>query len=158
MEDLEEERPKYRAALLIGHTLIPDEHAGEHFFIPSWGLDLEYWFQEHWGMGLHSDVELESYVVFHQNGSELMERNLPVVVTLDALFKPWRGLVLQVGPGIELERSENLPLVRMGLEYEIELRNHWDLSPTIFYDGRFHSDVMRRVSTWSVALGVGKRF
>ncbi len=154
IHSVEERIPPFRVAVLIGHTLIPDEHSGEEFFIPSWGLDLEYWFNKEWGIGLHSDLEIETFVLVRENAEQdELERQSPLVLTLDALFKPWKGLVFQVGPGIEIERSENFPLLRLGLEYEFELPNHWDIAPSFFYDNRFGA-----YHTWSIALGVGKRF
>ena len=150
----EEKIPPIRIAVVIGHTLIPDEHAGENFFIPSWGLDLEYWMNKEWGLGIHSDLEIETFVIIRDNGEgEELKRVSPLVVTLDALYKPWKGLVLQIGPGIEIERHENYPLLRAGIEYEFELDHHWDIAPTIFYDTR-----LNEYHTWSIALGVGKRF
>lgn len=149
-----DEMPHLRAAVLIGHTLIPAEHAGEHFFIPSWGLDIEYWFSKKWGVGLHSDLELETFVILKERGAdEELERISPLVLTLDALYRPWKGLVIQFGPGLEFEKEENFPLIRGGLEYEFELSHHWDIAPTVFYDTRFSE-----YHTWSVALGIGKRF
>jgi hypothetical protein len=150
----EPEAPPFRIAVLLGHTLIPAEHAGENFFIPSWGLDLEYWIQKKWGVGIHSDLEIETFIILRENSDqEELERISPLVVTLDALYKPWRGLVLQIGPGIEFEKNENYPLLRAGIEYEFELNHHWDIAPTVFYDTRFSE-----YHTWSIALGVGKRF
>lgn len=146
--------PHFRAAVLLGHTLIPEEHAGEAFFIPSWGLDLEYWMNPKWGIGLHSDLEIETFVILRDEGEfGELERLSPLVLTLDVLYKPWKGLVLQLGPGIELERNENFSLFRAGIEYEFELSHHWDLAPTVFYDSRTDE-----YHTWSIALGVGKRF
>jgi hypothetical protein len=143
-----------RVALLIGHTLIPEQHAEENFFIPSWGLDLEYWANEKWGIGIHTDLEIETFVIIKDEAETMeIDRVTPLVLTIDALIKPWKGLVLQIGPGIELEKEENYELMRVGAEYEIELTNHWDVSPTIFYDTRFNE-----YHTWSIALGIGKRF
>ena len=146
--------PPFRVALLIGHTLIPEEHAGENFFIPSWGLDLEYWMNKKWGLGMHSDLEIETFVIVQDNGDlKGLERVSPLVLTLDALFKPWKGLVFQLGPGIEIEKSESYPLLRAGVEYEIEIGRYWDIAPTVFYDTRLDG-----YHTWSFAFGVGKRF
>jgi hypothetical protein len=72
---------------------------------------------------------------------------------MELLVKPWKGMVLQVGPGIEFEKEKNYNLIRYGLEYEFELTKHWDIAPTFFYDSRFNA-----FDTWSIALGVGKRF
>lgn len=142
----------FRVAVLIGHTFIPARHSSERLIIPSWGLDLEYWFNPKWGLGLHNDVELQSFII-EKGADEIVEREYPLVITLDALYKPWKGLVLQLGPGYELERTENYFLVRFGLEYEFDLPGHWDIAPTFFYDTR-----EKVYDTWSIALGVGKRF
>ena len=142
----------HRIAILIGHTHIPALQNGRGFLIPSWGLDYEYWFTRSWGVGLHSDLELQTFLI-ERSESEEIEREYPIVVTLDALYKPWRGLVIQLGPGYEFEKNKNFFLIRAGLEYEIDLPHHWDLSPSVFYDTRIDA-----YDTWSIALGVGKRF
>ena len=146
--------PPFRIALLLGHTLIPEQHAQENFFIPSWGLDIEYWFSNKIGLGVHNDLELETFIILDEGGEmDEIERVSPLVMTLDLLYKPWRGLVLQLGPGIEIEKDESYSLFRTGIEYEIEINHHWDLAPTVFYDSRFDG-----YHTWSIALGVGRRF
>lgn len=144
--------PHYRVALLIGHTAVPAGTDDNHMFIPSWGLDLEYWFSPQWGIGLHNDMELQSFVIEHEN-YEVLEREYPLVITLDAIYKPVGELVFQFGPGYELERNENFFLIRAGVEYEFELPHHFDLAPAFFYDSRIQAN-----NTWTIALGVGKRF
>lgn len=144
--------PHFRAAIVLGHTLIPVGSSQDHVFIPSWGLDAEYWPSSGWGLGLHADVEIESFIILTGAGEEV-ERINPLVLTLDALHRLPSGLVFLLGPGIELEQSQAYALVRLGLEYEIELPHHYDLAPTVFYDRRFDG-----YTTWSVGLGVGKRF
>ena len=142
----------FRVAVLLGHTLVPARHSPEHVTIPSWGIDLEYWFHHSLGLGFHNDLELQTFIVEKEN-MELLEREYPLVVTFDVLYKPWKDLVLQIGPGIEFEPSENLTLIRFGLEYEIEFMEHWDLAPSFFYDTRRDA-----FDTWSIAFGVGRRF
>lgn len=148
----ESDRASWRVALLIGHTVIPAGHTTERAIIPSWGLDIEYWPSAHWGIGWHNDLEIESFLV-ESNQRGAVERQYPLVSTLDVLWKPWKGLVLQLGPGVELERKDNLWLVRWGLEYEFHLDHQWDLAPSFFYDTRHAA-----YDTWTLALGVGKRF
>ncbi|MTI21774.1 hypothetical protein E1176_12150 [Fulvivirga sp. RKSG066] len=151
-QDHTTQTPNKRIALYLGHTLIPEVRSEKRFVIPSWGLDLDYWFNPKIGLGLHSDIELETFVIKSEKTEEL-ERNYPLVLTLDALYSPIEGLILQVGPGAEVDRQKSFFLVRMGIEYEIQLTHHWDLSPTIFYDHRIYN-----FSTWTFSLGVGKRF
>lgn len=144
----------FRLSLVIGHTLIPSLVNGEKesLLVPSWGLDIEYWMNHKWGIGLHNDIEVETFEVLSAQ-QEYVERVFPLVFTLDILWRPWKGLVLLAGPGIEFERNEDLELMRFGVEYEIEIFEHWDLAPNFFYDARFDA-----FDTWSVGLGVGRRF
>lgn len=150
----EEQHGHIRVGLVIGHTLIPTVVEGkrENLLIPSWGMDLEYWFNQRLGIGLHNDIEVETFEVLSDE-DEYIERVYPLVFTLDALWRPWKGLVLLAGPGIELEQNRNLQVFRFGAEYEVELFQGWDLSPNFFYDARADA-----FDTWSVGLGVGKRF
>jgi hypothetical protein len=143
----------WRIGAMMYHTYIGTRttEGVEKLIVPSLGLDLEYWFNETWGIGSHNDIELISFEV--ERGSEnFLQRETPLLLTLDALWKPWKGLVLLGGPGIELEPEENLFVFRVGLEYEIEIGSHWDLAPTIFYDKRANA-----YDTFSMGIGIGKR-
>ena len=142
----------YRVAVLIGHTLIKAEGTDQHIFIPSWGLDLEYWINHKWGIGLHNDIEIESFVVINQDNEEI-ERVNPLVLTLDGLWHFNNGLILTAGPGLEIANGHTYSLIRFGVEYEKDIGGGFDIAPTFFYDHRFDG-----FSTWSLALGVGKRF
>ena len=143
----------HRLALLIGHTFVPNRLETAGLFVPSWGLDYEVWFGRDFGLGLHSDIELETFVIEKASGGETLEREYPVVATLDVLWRAMGGLVLELGPGIELEPKESLFVVRGGVSYEIEIQDGWDLAPSAFYDVRpGHFDA------WTIGLGVGRRF
>ncbi len=41
----------------------------------------------------------------------------------------------------------------MGIEYEFELKNHWDLAPSLVFD--LKEDVY---DSWTLGIAVGKRF
>jgi len=142
----------FRGAILLGHTLITPGNADTRLFVPSWGLDLEYWGRGRMGLGVHTDVEIQDFVVLNNNQEEI-ERSEPLILTLDGLYSPVHGLVLLAGPGLEFEAGESSPLVRVGIEYEVELGHSFDLFPTIFYDRRFDG-----YATLTVGLGVGRVF
>jgi len=146
------DNPHFRAAVLIGHTYFPTEQ-GEHLYIPSFGLDLEYWWSQHWGIGLHNDIEVENFEIISANREVGIERSYPLVSTLDILYKPWKELVLLMGPGIEADNEQTFGLVRFGMEYEWMITKKWDVSPSIFYDTRFEA-----FDSWSIALGFGRHF
>lgn len=144
--------PHFRFASFISHTFIPGLSDGGRIAIPSYGLDVEYWFNKRWGLGLHNDIELETFIVEREN-NEFTERRFPVVTTLDLLYHLDSGIVFVLGPGVEFDINEQFMLFRVGLEYELELEHHWDLYPTVFYDMRADA-----FTTFSFGLGVGKRF
>ena len=105
-----------RVAVLMGHTFIPMGPSHDRLAVPSWGIDLEYWFNHKWGAGLHNDIEIETFLVEHEGHEEVLTREYPLVLTLDALYKPWKQLVLLVGPGWEFEPTEDFFLIRAGVE------------------------------------------
>lgn len=138
----------FRIAGVIGHTLVNTEGV-DNAFVPSWGLDFEYWFNHTWGIGLHNDIEIETFIIQSSNGEEI-ERVNPLVLTLDALYQFGGGFVLTVGPGVELEPDESFYLVRLGVEYEKDITDSFYLLPNVFLDQRFDG-----YNTWTVGLGVG---
>lgn len=141
-----------RIAAVIGHTYIASKGIDGNLYIPSWGLDVDYWFNHNWGIGLHNDIEIENYIVVTTNSEEI-ERVNPLVFTLDGLFKIGDGFVISIGPGIELEQNESFFLARAGLEYEFDFDKNFYLMPTLFHDQRF--DGFR---TTTVGMGIGYSF
>ena len=143
-----------RISTSIGHTYLPrDTRVGKDIAIlPSFGLDLEYWFNERIGLGLHNDLEL---LIFHVKEEEdlIIERDYPVLITLDLLVNVYKGLTVYIGHGAELERTQNFSVTRFGIEYEIPIRNGWDVYPVFFHDVRRNA-----YDTFSFGLGIGKRF
>ncbi|MCI5082455.1 MAG: hypothetical protein MRY78_12215 [Saprospiraceae bacterium] len=142
----------FRAAVELGHTFIPEAHSGDLTVVSSWGLDLEYWLNHRWGFGLHNDLELETFIVKGEEG-EQVERVYPLVFTLEGFYTIYEGLVFQIGPGIELEPSENFFLIRFGFEYKVPIGEKWDMAPTFFYDRRYEA-----YDTWTVGICVGRHF
>jgi len=156
-QEKEKEKPckHFRISPVLSHTYIPTatSEGTQTIIVPSIGLDLEYWFSHKFGIGLHNDLELFNYEI-EKPGDELsIEREYPVVVTLDALTKVYKDLVVVLGAGVEFEKNQNLYIVRAGLEYEIEFAENWDLAPTFFYDYRH-----KEFGTWSMGIGIGRRF
>jgi len=140
----------FRIVGIIGHTLINNEDLDD-VFVPSWGLDIEYWFNHNWGIGLHNDVEIETFVAKNSQNDEV-ERVNPLVITLDALFQFGNGFVMTLGPGIELEKEESYYLFRAGIEYEKDISESFYLLPNLFLDQRFDG-----YNTWNIGLGIGLR-
>ncbi|MEI6865989.1 hypothetical protein [Flavicella sp.] len=151
----EKEYKHFRISPVLSHTYIPTgtSEGVSTIIVPSIGLDLEYWFNPKFGIGLHNDLELLIYEIEKPEDELTVEKEYPVIVTLDGLAKVYKDLVVVFGAGVEFEKSENLFIIRAGLEYEIEFAEYWDLSPTVFYDYR-----KDEFGTWSIGIGVGRRF
>lgn len=148
----------FRVAAALGHAYIPEakSESGNFVVIPTFGLDIQYWFSHKWGIALKNDIEIADYLVESNNGNnnELV-REYPIIVALPVLFSPWegRGFNFILGPGIEFEEHENFHVLRMGVGSEFEIGNHWDFAPEIIYDLKDG-----HINSLTVAIGVGKRF
>jgi len=46
----------------------------------------------------------------------------------------WKGLAIQVGPGLEFTEEEDGLVFRSGVLYEFEFFDHWTLSPQAHFD------------------------
>lgn len=142
---------KNRVSLVVGHSYLILEDK-EVLAIPSFGLDYEYWISEKWGFGVFSDIELITNRIISSNDL-LFERHYPIVLTFDAIWNPIEHFEFVVGPGIEFEKEEVSKLIRFGVEFDLPLKNHWDVAPTIIFDKKIEGDVIL-----SFGIGIGKRF
>lgn len=145
----------FRISFGLAHTYLPEETSDgtKNLILPSIALDIEYWINHRWGIGLHNDLELLNFEVKEDHDQIFIEREFPVLITLDGLWRPYKDLVLFFGPGIELEENKNFFVFRVGGEYEIPFASNWDLSPMVFYDMRDGA-----YNTLTIGLGVGYRF
>ena len=138
----------FRIIGVIGHTLVNAEEV-DNVWVPSWGLDIEYWINNNWGIGFHNDIEIETFVV-KNSGKDEIERVNPLVFTLDALYHFGNGFVITLGPGIEIEEQKSFYLLRAGIEYEKDITESFYLAPSMFFDERFDG-----YNTINIGLGVG---
>lgn len=147
----------FRAAIAIGHGHIPTaSKEGTSFLVlPSWGVDLQYWFNEKWAFGFKGDLEIANYIIEDKEGKNQLERENPIILTTPVFYSPWEqnGWVFFMGPGVELEGDHNFFIWRTGVSYEIHLPKAWDFAPEIIYDlkGGY-------VNSFTIAFGVGKKF
>lgn len=152
-----EEFKHFRVAMNIGHGYIPSASKENNtaVVLPTWGLDLEYWFTEKWGMGFKGDVEIANYIIEREGEEEHIEREKPLILTTTAFIKPWEtnGFIFFAGPGIEIEKEENFFVTRLGVAYEMHLPHHWDVAPEFIYDLKSGF-----VNSYTIAIGIGKRF
>lgn len=146
------EEAKHRVAFVLGHSYISLDN-NEILSIPTFGLDYEYWFNNHWGIGMFSDVELITKKISPTVHGESLEREYPVVFTFDALWNPCPHWEYVIGPGFVVEKGEIESIVRFGVEYDLNLGHHWDVAPNLFYDQKIGGGY-----AISIGIGIGKSF
>lgn len=155
-EDTDEALKHHHITVTIGHSHIPSgtgvDNRSDLIMIPTWGLSYEYIFTERIALGLKSDLEVSNYIITDQDGTEV-ERENPFSTSLILSYNPIKGLGIFTGPGVEFEKEENYFIYTIGLSYEIEFGNNWDLSPELAYESKGgHTGAI------SIGLSVGKKF
>ena len=156
-EDKTHEKTKHhRVALMISHTHIPSglpsvSNSGP-LIVPSWGFTYNYRFNEKWTIGLHTDMEIATYIIEDENGEQL-QRTRPIIISLVGGYNLWKGIEIVVGFGREFEEHHNFWVYRFGIEYNIEIGNHWDIGPALMFDVKENL-----YDSWTVGLVVGKKF
>lgn len=144
---------KHIVAASIGYTYIPkgaslhghDNDKG--FFVPTIGLDYFYEVAHKWEIGLMLDFELDHYVITSKD----LERENALLVIGVGSYEFARGWHVLGGGGIELEKNENVAVIRLGVEKKFELPNHWSIGPSFLWD------LKKDYDTWSINFLVSKR-
>lgn len=148
----EHEEAKHRVALVLGHSYVSLDN-NEVLSIPTFGFDYEYWINNHWGVGIFSDIELITNELTPTVDGVMVEREYPVVLTLDVVWNPIEHIEFVVGPGFVFEESETEKIIRLGIEYDLTLGHHWDVAPNLFYDQKLDGGY-----ALSIGIGIGKSF
>lgn len=154
--ETEEKLKHHHVVVSIGHSNINSgnkvNNGSNRVSVPTWGFTYEYIFTEKIGLSIKNDIEISDYVITDNNDTEI-ERENPFSSSLILSYNPIKGLGIFTGPGIELEKEENYFIYTIGLSYEIEFGNEWDLSPELAYE-------LKGGHTGAVSIGltVGKKF
>lgn len=135
-EESEAHRPKIRAAILMANSHVPNSFEGEKkvILLPTWGVDVDYFFHRKWSVALQGDVKIQSFEVEHEGIS--LERSYPVAFATVIHYHALRHWSFYVGPGYELEKSENLFLVKFGSEYSFEITEDFEIALNLAYENK----------------------
>jgi hypothetical protein len=136
----------------LGFTFIPLasdllETDARGLFVPTIGLDYFLRVAPRWEVGFLGAYELDYYVI--TDGQ--LERDNAVMLTLVGMFNITNYLGLFTGGGVELEQHTNLGVFRLGIQYTIDIREHWALVP------KMHLDVKKNFNTWSFAVTFARK-
>ncbi len=144
----------HRLAAFVGAAHVPSgetKEEGNAVWVPTLGLDYEYWFSHKFAVGLYNDVELGEYIINTEEREDL-NRHYAFITAAVGVWEPVRRLAFYAGPGIEIEDHENFFVIKVGTEYGFPLPNWWDLAVSLTYDWK---DVY---GAWSLGVSAGKRF
>lgn len=133
----DEFKPTLRGSIMMAYSHIPMAVEGERSvsIIPAWGLDLNYHFHKRWAVGIQGDIKLQNFKIEDEK-EVLLERNFPFSVALVAYYKTLKHWGFFIGPGIEFEESENLFLIKGGVEYGFEISENFEIEVGLIYENR----------------------
>lgn len=117
-------------------------------FVPTVSLDYDYRLNPKWALGFMSAIEFDKYYVTDNQ----IERENALNLVLVGKYNFTRYFGIFAGGGIELEKHDNLAVLRLGLEYAIDVGKHWALVP------KLHFDFKENYNTWSLRLNFARRF
>lgn len=148
--------PHSSIGIVLGHAHVFDGRDAEGkkkvLFLPSWGIDYNYYFNPKWAIGLHTDIIMESFTVGGEAGEEI-ERSTPVAPAIMGIFKPDEHWNLLFGAGGEFAKEGNFFLNRFGVEYGAEIHNGWEVAGSLGYDLKW-----KAYDTWLLGIGISKSF
>ena len=166
-EPHKEHREKHFISASINHTIIfsavKDNESRSAISLPSFGVNYTYFFNEKFGLGLHSDIIVEDFVVESDaaqregNGNEpeleVIERGTPIAVAAVFLYKPLPFLGFLAGAGREFSKHEDFNLIRIGVEAPFNISHHWEVFATVTYDIAIDA-----YDSLNYGIGIGKMF
>lgn len=152
-EDTENHHQTHKKHIIsasINHTVIfsaiKNNENKNNITLPSFGINYTYAFNHKWGIGLHSDIIIEDFVVKggfdsgsersgnETNNTAIIERGTPVSAALMVVFKPITYLGLLAGVGREFSSHEDFTVIRFGMEAPFHLPNNWEVFGLLTYD------------------------
>lgn len=99
-------------------------------------------------MGIHTDIILQEYKIETHGSHEEVVRENPVSISRVIFYKPHHRWKILGGYGVEIEKNENFQLLKLGVEYGIELPKNWELGFTLENDYKINS-------YYTMLLGLG---
>lgn len=150
------EHHKHNLSILLSHVHILNgtEEGGGIRGIqrPSWMVAYNYSLSERWSIGLHGDIILETFFV-DEGGShseeDLLEREFPISLVGAASYKVIDHLAVQVGGGLEFDKSNSFGLLRFGLEPFMRISDRIELILNLSYDIKFDA-----YDNWNLGFGI----
>lgn len=136
----------------VAHDAYNDESENEDkegHWVSSIGLDYFRRISEKWEVGLKLDFQLGHYIIPHKDNLERENAFVVVATGVYELMPKWSAFA---GAGMEFEKSEHLPVLRLGTEYGFHLQHGWVLPVGFFWD------IKDGYNVYAFTVGIGKHF
>ena len=132
----EETKPKIRGAIMMANSHVPNATEGGHkvAIIPTWGFDVDYFFDSRWSVALQCDIKLQSFEI--EDHGATLERTNPLAVAAVMHFHALRHWSFFAGPGYEFEEHKNFFLIRAGTEYSFEITENFEIALNLIYENK----------------------
>ena len=128
-------------------------HSG--FVLPTFGVEYVRNINSFLGIGVIAEIEVGSHIIGEDERSHQQQEisRESAFLLLPALYFKTGNFVSSIGYGVELEKSENLGLLKISAMYILELQNEkWIVIPSISWDHTSKFDGL------VYGFGVARRF
>ncbi len=154
--DHKDKLKRFKISLAFAQTYIPSHHLHEETesaqLIPTDGIDIQYNVTHKFFAKWTNEVEFLSYNLKNHDGEKRVRENAFLsIITFGYEF--FDKLAVIAGAGYEFEKSKDLWVCRVGLDYTFSIGGNWELSPEFLYDIKEKSHT---AITWG--FGIGYRF
>ncbi len=149
--DISHEKGFHSLTLMLANAFVPNtfsDNTNDILIVPVYGLNYDYQISSKWGLGVHTDILLQQFKIEKHDSNEEVVRENPVSIAAILFFKPHHRWKIIGGYGIEIEKNENFQLIRLGIEYGIELPKNWELGFTFENDFKING-------YYAMLLGIG---
>lgn len=129
-------KPMIRGAIMMANSHVPKAIEGsfQGVIIPTWGLDIDYFFHKHWSAALQGDIKLQSFEIEEEHA--FLERTNPIALVGALHYHFVKHWSVYAGPGIELDNSKNLFMMRFGSEYSFEISENFEIALNLNYENK----------------------
>lgn len=129
-------QPQIRGAIMMANAHVPTAtvEGKTIIIIPTWGMDVDYFFHKRWSVALQSDIKLQTFEV--ETEGVLLERSFPVSLAGVVHYHAKRHWSFFAGPGYEFERHKNLYLFKIGTEYSFEVNESFEIALNLSYENK----------------------
>ncbi len=145
-------RKQIRAAIMMANSHVPNAYEGDTKVdvSPTWGFDVDYFFHKRWSVALQGDIKIQKFEVDFEGGT--LERSYPIALAGVIHYHAMRHWSFYVGPGYELDKNENLFLVKLGTEYSFEISEDFEIALNLAIENKDNV-----YDTWTFGVAFNKR-